>query len=104
MVSGSWEIENVSCSVDGSFQVLECWARDSLQQPMGQHFHDADEYVIALSGRSLIVMGGLPFTLAKGNMLQVPAQANHCVTPLDCDSHILMVTVPATREYCERLR
>jgi mannose-6-phosphate isomerase-like protein (cupin superfamily) len=104
MVSGSWQIENVFCSSDGSFQILECWARDSLQQPMRQHFHDADEYAIALDGRSLFVMSGLPSTLSKGNVLQVPAQANHSVTPLDRDSHLLMVTVPATPDYCGRLR
>ena len=99
MVSGSWEIENLLRSGDGSFQILECWARDSLQQPMGQHFHDADEYVIALNGRSFFVMGGLPFTLTKGNMLQVPSGAVHSAIPLSADCHLLAVTVPATAEY-----
>lgn len=99
MVSGSWEIENRFRSEDGSFQILECWARDSLQQPMGQHTHDADEYLIALNGSTLFVMSGLPFTLVKGNVLQVPARAEHSAVPLDSDCHLLAVTVPATVEY-----
>lgn len=102
MVAGSWMIESIFHSEDGSFHVLECWARDTLQQPIGQHSHDADEFVIALDGRSLFVMGGIPLTLAKGNVLQVPAGAVHSAVPLDAGCHLLMVTVPATSEYALR--
>ena len=101
LISGSWGISNVFSSPDGSFQILECWARDSLQRPMGQHSHDADEFFIALSGRALFVMRGLPFTLMPGNILQVPAGAEHSAVPLNAECHILAVTVPATAEYSE---
>lgn len=99
MVSGSWEIENLLRASDDSFQVLECWARDSLQQPMGQHSHDSDEFIITLAGRTLFVLMGLPFTLVKGSVVQIPAGATHSGVPLDSDSHLLAVTVPATDEY-----
>ena len=99
LISGSWGVKSVFSSPDGAFQILECWARDSLQQPMGQHSHDADEFFIALSGRALFVMHGLPFTLMPGNTLQVPAGAAHSAVPLNAECHILAVTVPATAEY-----
>lgn len=104
LVSGSWEINNVFCSPDGSFQVLECWARDSLQQPMGQHSHHADEFFIALSGKALFVMSGLPLTLVPGNMIQVPAMAAHSAIPLTADCYLLAVTVPATADYSATLK
>lgn len=99
MVSGSWGISSVFSSPDGSFQILECWARDSLQQPMRQHSHEADEYFIALSGRALFVMSGLPFTLVPRNILQIPAGAAHSAVPLNAECHLIGITVPATDEY-----
>ena len=104
LVAGSWGIDNVFSSPDGSFQILECWARDSLQQPMEQHSHDAAEFFIALGGRSLFVMSGLPFTLVPGNMLQVPARAAHSAIPLTADCYLLAVTVPATADYSATLK
>ncbi len=103
LISGSWVIQSLLCPSDGSFQLLECWARDSLQQPMEQHSHDADEYIISMSGRSHWVTGGVPVVLRKGNMLQIPAGAIHSATPLDPECHLLVATVPATPEYSSYL-
>jgi mannose-6-phosphate isomerase-like protein (cupin superfamily) len=102
MVAGSLMIANIHRPEDGAFQLLECWARDTLQQPMGQHAHGADEFLVALSGRSLVVMGGFPFILTKRNMLQIPAGVIHSVVPLDSECHFLVLTVPATPEYAPR--
>lgn len=99
LVSGSWKLASVYRSDDSAFQLIECWARDALKQPMGQHSHSADEFFIAVGGRCLLVMEGFPFTLVKGNVLQVPAGATHSAVPLDTDCHLLVLTIPATPEY-----
>jgi quercetin dioxygenase-like cupin family protein len=103
LIAGSWVIQSLLRPSDGSFQLLECWVRDSLQRPMEQHSHDADEYVISISGRSQWVTGGVPVVLRKGNMLQIPAGAIHSAVPLDPECHLLVATVPATPEYSARL-
>jgi mannose-6-phosphate isomerase-like protein (cupin superfamily) len=99
VVSGSWEIETLSNSPTGSFGILEGWARDSLSRPMGLHTHDADEYLIVISGTTVITMTGLPFTLTKGATLMVPARILHTATPLTNDCHILAITIPATDDF-----
>ena len=104
MVAGSWRIQSLQRSEDGSFHLLECWARDALQRPMAQHVHDAHEFLVSMGGRCFVVMGGLPFTLTKGNMLQVPAGAAHSAVPLDAECHLLALTIPATAEYSPHLQ
>jgi len=104
MVSGSWKFASIHRSDDGSFQLMECWARDALKQPIGQHSHSADEFLIAVGGRCLLVMEGFPFTLVKGNVLRVPAGATHSAVPLDAGCHLLVLTIPATPEYSLHLK
>lgn len=99
MVSGSWEIESVICPPDRAFHLLECWARDSLHQPMAQHTHTSDEYIVSLAGKALFILMGMPHTMVKGNVLQIPAGAAHSALPLDDDAHLLVLTVPAAEEY-----
>jgi mannose-6-phosphate isomerase-like protein (cupin superfamily) len=99
MLAGSWSIQNVFAPPGGAFQILEAWARDSLQQAMGQHSHASDEYVIALGGKTLFVMSGAPCTLRKNGVFEVPAGVIHSATPLDADSHLVVVVIPAAPEY-----
>lgn len=102
LISGSWEIENLFEDPMGSYQLLEVWTRDALQQPMSQHVHDADEYIISLGGRTLFIMSGVPFTLTKGNMLQIPSGAPHSAFPMSTDCHLLTMVMPAVPEYSPR--
>ena len=99
MIAGSWEIEDITHPEDRTFQLLECWARDSRHQPMAEHSHEAEEYFVMLSGRALFIMQGQPITITKGNILQIPSNIPHTATPLDEDCHLLALTVPATVEY-----
>lgn len=100
LVSGSWEIKEIFSAPGDAFQILECWARDSNQLAMEAHCHDADEFVIALSGRTLIAMNEVPFTLGARAMLQIPAGYVHSGTPLDSTVHIVAVLMPAVPGYC----
>ncbi|MBU1049658.1 hypothetical protein KKG90_06475 [Candidatus Bipolaricaulota bacterium] len=98
-VSGSWEIRTVHDDPMGSFQLLEAWARDSFQNAMTQHSHQADEYLIALGGRTFVVLAGIPFTLACPGALHIPAGAIHSVTPLDKECRMAILVAPSVREY-----
>lgn len=100
--AGSWEIQNLWESPVGAFQLLEVWARDTLQRPITQHTHTADEYLVSLAGRCFVVLGGIPFTLTAGSVLRIPAGAAHTATPLDEQCHLLTVVVPAVAEYSAR--
>ena len=99
LVSGSWEMENVLTSRSSLFQILECWARDGHRLPMEAHRHDADEFVIALRGRTLVTMNGVPVALGARNMLQIPAGCVHSGTPLDGTAHVVVVVMPPIPEY-----
>lgn len=99
LVSGSWAMENLATSRSDLFQVLECWARDDHRIPMQEHHHDADEFVIALRGRTLITMDGVPVALGARNMLQIPAGCAHSGTPLDGTAHVVAVVMPPIPEY-----
>jgi mannose-6-phosphate isomerase-like protein (cupin superfamily) len=103
-LSGSWETQTLFEDPVGSFQLLEIWARDALRQPMTQHAHDSDEYVIALAGRSFFVMNGVPFTLTKGNVAQIPANIAHSAIPMDPECHLLVLVAPAISEFSTRAR
>ncbi|MFC2083347.1 cupin domain-containing protein [Candidatus Bipolaricaulota bacterium] len=102
LISGSWEIKNLFEDPIGSYQLLEVWVRDALQNPISQHAHDADEYIISLGGRTLFIMSGVPFTLIRGNMLQIPSGAPHSAFPMNTDCHLLVMTMPAASEYSPR--
>jgi mannose-6-phosphate isomerase-like protein (cupin superfamily) len=99
MLSGSLAIQNIYTSPGGVFQLLEVWARDALQRPMGQHLHQADEYVVGLEGRTLFVLNGTPCTLQQGSVFLIPAGSTHSAKPLGPDSHLLALLVPAVIEY-----
>jgi hypothetical protein len=47
-------------------------------------------------------MGGIPLTLAKGTSVHIPSSVVHCAIPVDESCHLLIVTVPAIREYASR--
>jgi len=98
-IAGSWEIVNLLECPTGAFQLLEVWARDALQHPMTQHAHEADEYIISLAGRCLVAIGGIPFTMTKGCVLQIPSGAPHSSTPMDSECHLLVIVAPAAPEY-----
>jgi mannose-6-phosphate isomerase-like protein (cupin superfamily) len=99
LISGSWAIQNVYSPPEGAYQLLEVWAKDNLQRPMGQHAHAADEYVIGISGKTMFVMNGIPCTLRPGGIFQIPSGSVHSATPLGADSHLLVLVVPAVPEY-----
>ena len=99
MIAGSWVIQNLFSPPEGAFQLLEVWAEDDLQRSMGQHAHEADEYVIGVGGKTMFVMNGIPCTLRQGNVIEIPAGVVHSATPLGADSHMLVVVVPAVPEY-----
>jgi mannose-6-phosphate isomerase-like protein (cupin superfamily) len=103
-VSGSWQTRNLFEDAVGSFQLLEMWARDALQHPMPQHSHDVDEYVISLAGRSFFVTNGIPFTLTKGNVAQIPAGTAHSAIPMDVECHLLVLVAPYLPELSTRTR
>lgn len=102
LVSGSLETRQLFRRSDGAFQVLECWTRDSRSLPMQAHRHSADEFFIALHGRTIITMSGTPYTLQPLSMLQVPSGVVHSVKPLNADCHMLAILVPAVPEYFGR--
>ncbi len=97
--AGSWAIHSLFCLPEGTCQLLEAWARDACERSTEQHSHDADEYIVALDGKTLIVLNGVPCTLRKNNVLQVPAGAMHSTTPLGQDAHLLFLLVPAVPEF-----
>lgn len=97
-VSGSWEIETLHEDPMGAFQLLEAWARDGFQNAMTQHTHDAEEFLIALSGRCFVVMGGIPFTLVQPGWLRIPSGAPHSVTP-NAECRLAILVTPAQPEY-----
>lgn len=99
LVAGSWETRQLFRRSDDTFQVLECWTRDSRKAPMQAHRHSADEFFIMLQGRISVTMSGTPYTLSALNILQVPSSVVHSVKPLDTDCHMLTVLVPAVPEY-----
>jgi mannose-6-phosphate isomerase-like protein (cupin superfamily) len=99
LISGSWEMETLFEDPMGAFQLMEAWARDGFQNSMTQHTHDAEQYLIALSGRCLVVMGGTPFTLTSSNGLRVSAGVPHSATPLDKECRIAILVTPALPEY-----
>ncbi|TFH09941.1 MAG: hypothetical protein E4H08_04710 [Candidatus Atribacteria bacterium] len=98
-ISGSWESRTIFEDPVGAFQLLEVWVRDALQQPMAQHAHDADEYIVSLGGRAFFIMNGVPATLLKGNMLQIPAGVTHIAMPVSEDCHLVAMIMPAVPEY-----
>jgi len=98
-VSGSWEIATIVTADDGSFQLLECWARDAHRLPMEEHHHDADEFFVALAGRSLMTVRGTAHVLGPQSSLQVPAGCIHHAVPLDDSAHLLALLVPALPEF-----
>jgi mannose-6-phosphate isomerase-like protein (cupin superfamily) len=101
-VSGSWEIKTLFEDPVGSFQLLEAWARDGFQNSMTQHIHDSEEYLIALSGRCFVVMGGTPFTLTSPSGLRISAGAPHSATPLDRECRIAILVTPSVPEYASQ--
>ena len=98
-IAGSWEIHNLFESPVGAFQLLESWARDPHMHPLSQHAHAGEQYVVVLEGRCIVVMKGIPSILTKDCVLRVPSGVTHSATPLDADSHLLIVMVPGAPEY-----
>ena len=97
--SGSWILQSIVSPPGGGFQLIEAWAKDNLQRPMGQHEHPADEYLIGLGGRTLFVLNGVPCTLRKKGIFEVPAGVVHSAMPLSEESHLLILMIPAVPEY-----
>ncbi len=102
LIAGSLETRQLFRRSDSAFQVLECWARDSMGLPMDAHRHAADEFFIVLQGKMLVTMAGTAYTMRPLNILQVPSGVVHSVKPLDPDCHFLTVLVPAVPEYFGR--
>ena len=99
-IAGSWQIETLLDSPVGAFQLLECWARDPHLHPLSQHAHAAEEYLIGLGGRCIVVMRGIPMILTKGCVFRIPERVIHSATPLGEDTHLLAIMVPGVPEYC----
>ena len=97
-VAGSWEIRQLFCRSDNAFQVLESWTRDLRQLPMDAHQHAADEFFVLFSGRVVVTMSGVPYSLCPLNMIQVPSGVVHSVKPVADDCHLIAILSPAVRE------
>ena len=99
LISGSWKIARITTDTVGLFQILECWARDDARRPMDTHRHDADEYVIVLEGKVLILLSSTPCILGPRENLRIPSGCLHSGTPLDANTHMLAILAPADPAY-----
>lgn len=99
LLCGSWAIKEVFAPSGFGYQVLEAWARDPWERAIEQHSHNADEYAIALGGKTLIIMNEVPCTLRRDSVLQIPAGAVHSAIPLDIESRLLLVVIPPVAEF-----
>jgi len=100
IVTGSWEVREISCSSDGLYHVLEGWARDGRGRPMPPHNHEGDEYFIVLKGRISASIEEREMELVKApGCLRVPAGAIHSVAPLTRDTRLITVLSPPEPAY-----
>lgn len=100
IVTGSWEVREVSCSNDGLYQVLEAWARDGRAQPMPPHRHPGEEYFIVLNGRIRATVEERETEVIQApGCLRVPAGAVHSVAPLTRDTRLIIVLSPPEPAY-----
>ena len=100
IVTGSWEVREVSCPNDSLYQVLEAWARDGRARPMPPHSHPGDEYFIVLKGRIRATVEERETEIVKApGCLRVSAGAIHSVAPLTRDTRSIVVLSPPEPAY-----
>lgn len=100
IVTGSWEVREVSCSSDGLYQILEGWARDGRARPMPPHSHTGNEYFIVLKGRIRGTVEERETEVVKApGLLLVPRGAIHTIAPLTKDTRGIVVLSPPEPAY-----
>jgi quercetin dioxygenase-like cupin family protein len=98
--TGSWEIEELVRGKDNAYQVLHTWVKDSRLQPMVQHRHEGVQYTIVLTGAALVIIEAEPHMLVAPEVVIVPKQASHCLTPVESSTQLLTVISPPDEGFC----
>jgi mannose-6-phosphate isomerase-like protein (cupin superfamily) len=93
-VSGSWEFKESFVPKDKSFQVWQCWARDSKKKPMPCHVHDATEFAVILAGKAQIMLEEAMHVLGPGESICILPEHIHSTGPLTEDTRMLVITTP----------
>jgi mannose-6-phosphate isomerase-like protein (cupin superfamily) len=102
LVAGSWQIEQLYCSPDNSFQVVEAWARNARNEPVAHHMHSEDEFVVVLSGCVMLEDAGRhTLLLEPGSQFRIQSGHLHSLVPLGRDVQTLITFVPAGPLFCE---
>ena len=101
LVSGSWEFRECFRAQNGSFQVLEGWARDRKRKAMPPHVHRESEVIIVLAGSTQLQLETEIQILGPVDSVYIPPGQIHSMVPLTDDVRMVVVTTPAIIEYSQ---
>lgn len=98
-VCGSWEARDLVRAADGSYQVVEAWAKDVKQkvpQAWSEGQHDVD--VVVLKGKVCLETEQGPHTFGPLDSLHCPADQAFRATPVTRTTRMIVVFSPALPE------
>jgi len=95
LVTGSWQVNLLHRSPDDSFQIVEVRARNARKEPIADHIHSEDEYVLVLSGCVMLGDAGRHVLLEPDSCYRIQSGHLHSLVPLGGDVQTLITFVPA---------
>lgn len=102
LIVGSWEGKEIYKSPDGSYQLLEWWARDTQKVPARAHYHDQEGTIVVLSGEVMVEVECEKLTLGPMNSIYIPLHEAHSKTPLTDDARVLLINKPTWPDYLRK--
>ncbi|MFH1609498.1 MAG: hypothetical protein ABID40_02585 [Candidatus Bipolaricaulota bacterium] len=98
-VCGSWEARDLVRAADGSYQVVEAWAKDvkqKISQAWSEGEHDVD--VVVLKGKVRVETAEGPHTFGPPDSLHCPVGQAFLATPVTRTTRMIVVFSPALPE------